>query len=512
MSDLNYIKIGPGGTFRKLGNFQSTPEDVIAILDEIKQKNRNHIAFYIHGGLVDEGAGIDGAKRFRDVFAEADAHGLSLVWETGWWETIRKNLTDIFSTQLFQKIVEKVLARVVAKFTKTGGKGPGDGKIVAQEVVNDQARDKSLADETRDRVKEFSADGLDEWREQMEGELQYDIAADDEFRELFDDPAERTPIFDDPTQEVNADPNAPKSKALKDWIPVSLRIAAIAWHVGTRFWRGRDHGLHATAVEEVFREFYLADLFKTLEWDGMKKGAQDMWRSNAGLTGLNQHAGTFLLEQLIELKKQRPELTIDLVAHSAGAIVVCELFAALRDRYPGALPIRNIIFLAPASTSVLFYTNVLCGDPQFDDFYMFTMPDELERIDAVLRPVNTALQFVYPSSLLYIVSGILEEELDLPLLGMVRFNTGIPPFESQKLRKVRDFLMTVGKQRLTLSTGGEGAAPANTLFSQATSHGAFSSDAATMRSIQWILKHSNAAPKSKPGHASTPTALAGNPN
>lgn len=491
MSELHYVKVGLQGTFQKSGETSSAPADVDAMIADIERKNADHVAIYIHGGLVDEQAGLKGAERFRDVFSKADAHGLSLVWETGWWETIRKNLDSVFSTELFQEIVKKVVEKVVAHFTEAGGKGgrgPGDGKVEAAAALSDPGKDAALADEARTRARELSAGDLERVRKKMEEELADEIDSDRGFKALYVDPAQRTKKFDDPQQGVGQSPNAPQDKAGVDWISVAAKIARIAWRAGTRFWNGRDHGLHATAVEEVFREFYLTDLFKTLEWDNMKRAARQMWLPNAGLSGVAQHAGTYLLGRLIDLKKRRPGLTVDLVAHSAGAIVVCEMYAAIRAQQLAQPPIRNVIFLAPASTSALFYTNMLADTPPFQDFYMFTMPDDLERRDAVLLPASKYLGFVYPSSLLYVVSGMLEEELDAPLLGMVRYGTGEPPFDSQKLQKIRQYL-AAKKERLTLSSAG-GPPPAGQLASRATSHGGFSSDQATMDSIQLIIRRS----------------------
>jgi hypothetical protein len=490
VDELHYLNVGPAGTFQATGSFHSTPKNVEDIIAHIESQQRNHIGVFLHGGLVDEVAGMAGAKRFRDVFAGADTHGVSLVWETGWWETIQKNLTDVFSTELFQRLVEKVIEKVVAHFTGLGARGPGGADVEADAVLRDPDIDHTFADQTRTRAEQLSAKNLDDWRKELEAELEAEIDADDEFQSLYVDPAQRTPLFDDPTQPVQADPQAPRERAVVSWFTVAAKIAAIAWRVGKRFWNGRDHRLHATAVEEVFREFYLADLIKTLEWDNMKQAAREMWLPNDGLTGTAQHAGTYLIEQLMALKQRRPSLTVDLVAHSAGAIVACELFAALGKRYTGKLSIRNVIFLAPASTSLLFHATMLHSQPQFDEFYLFTMPDDLERRDAVLRPAHNALAVVYPGSLLYVVSGMLEDEVDAPLLGMLRFGSGEAPFDAQKLQKIRDYLATPGKQRLTLSAA-DGQPPAGQLASQATSHGAFSSDKVTMDSIQRIIKQSN---------------------
>lgn len=490
MDELHSINVGPAGTFQKSGQFHSEPESVDAIIAHIEQQNLDHVGIYFHGGLVDEAAGMAGAKRFQDVFAGANVHGISLVWETGWWETIQKNLTDIFSTDLFRSLVEKVVEKVVGHFTGLGAKGPGGAEVEPESLLIDPTIDATFADETRVRAKQLSAENLDQWRTELEAELEAEIEIDEAFKDLYVDPAERTSLFDDPSQPADADAKSPQEKAVLSWLTVAAKIARIAWRVGSRFWGGRDHGLHATVAEEVLREFYVADLVKSLEWDNMKQAARDMWLPNTGLSDLQQHAGTYLLEQLIALKQKRPNLTVDLVAHSAGAIVVCELFAALRKRYPGQLRIRNVVFLAPAATSHLFYSHMIKDQTQFGDFHMFTMPDDLERRDAVMRPFHNSLAVVYPSSLLYIVSGILEEEVDSPLVGMMRFGSGKAPFDSQMLQKIREYLEDKSKQRLTLSTATAATTP-NPPSSLATSHGAFSSDKPTLDSIQWIIQRSN---------------------
>lgn len=491
MSDLHQIHVGPRGTFQRAGTVQTTPEDVDRIIAHLEQHQLDRIGIYLHGGLVDEQAGMAGAERFRQVFAGAGLHGISLVWETGWWETIQKNLTTVFSTKLFQWLVEKVIEKLLQQFTGLGAKGPGGAQVKGADLLQDASVDIEFANQARRQLEAKSALDLEKWRKEWEGELELDIEADQQFQQWYLDQDQRTELFDDPTLSLESDTHAPRDKAGITWLAVASKLASIAYRVGTRFWNGRDHGLHATTVEEVFREFYLTDLLKTLEWDNMKLAAREMWLPNEGLSDLSQHVGTYFLDQLIALKQRRPGLTIDLVAHSAGAIVTCALFAVLRKRYAEQIALRNVIFLAPASTSLLFHAQMLQGSPLFSNFYLFTMPDELERRDAVMRPAHASLQVVYPSSLLYVVSGMFEEEVDAPLLGMIRFSSGQRPFDSQKLQKIRNFLLAPGKQRLILSSANPPAS-AEALASCATSHSEFSSESRTMQSIRLILQRSNA--------------------
>ncbi len=271
MDPLHYINVGPGGTFRKSGAVSSEPKDVDAIIAHLEKTKLDRVGLYFHGGLVGEAAGMVGAERFRKVFAGAKVHGISLVWETGWWETIQKNLSDIGSTKLFGWLVKKVIEKVASHFTGLGAKGPGGADVQPEALIRDPQVDAAFADQTRARAEQLSAKNLDDWRTELEAELETEIDGDDEFQDLYVDPDERTRFFDDPSQPADANPQAPQAKAVLSWLTVAAKIATISWRIAKRFWNGRDHGLHATAFEEVLREFYLADLVKTLEWDNMKE-------------------------------------------------------------------------------------------------------------------------------------------------------------------------------------------------------------------------------------------------
>jgi len=95
------------------------------------------------------------------------------------------------------------------------------------------------------------------------------------------------------------------------------------------------------------------------------------------------------------------------------------------------------VFLAPAATSDLFFNEIVSRPERFERFRMFTMQDDYESKD-ILVP------YVYPRSLLYLVSGIMEEKPDSPICGMQKFLSGTDPYDDSNLIAIRDFLQNNG--------------------------------------------------------------------
>jgi hypothetical protein len=166
---------------------------------------------------------------------------------------------------------------------------------------------------------------------------------------------------------------------------------------------GTDHGLHATTVEELLRATRLSEPVREL-WTKMKATAAGIWASSK--------AGGDLLTALEAWQAEAPRRSLDLVGHSAGGVVICEMLAAIRAR---DLPIAidNIILLAPACRLERLASDIIRNPKSSSGFRLFTMDDEHERADR-LAPL------IYPHSLLYLVSGVLEVEPDAALAGLER--------------------------------------------------------------------------------------------
>jgi hypothetical protein len=252
-------------------------------------------------------------------------------------------------------------------------------------------------------------------------------------------------------------------------------LALISFRVLRRFWGGRNHEYYPTVVEEVLRELFVADLLKWV-WDGMKAKASQMWRPNTGASGPNQFVGSYFLDRLADLQRDRPGMIVDIVGHSAGAIAMCHLLASIPQR--PTIKVRRVVFLAPACTAGQFHREVVTQPGRFQEFRMFALHDAQERADRLVP-------YVYPWSLLYFVSGALEASADEPVLGLERSVSGLPAHESAEMAQVLAFLGAAGTGRIVWAgdRGGDGAR------SEARTHGAFDDDPATLQSLRWLAAH-----------------------
>jgi hypothetical protein len=252
----------------------------------------------------------------------------------------------------------------------------------------------------------------------------------------------------------------------------------IAVRAVSRFHSQRDHGFHATVVEEIFREFYVSAVGREI-WRQMKQDTADAFQENAGVFG-----GTAFLSKLGELEKAGKAPRVILIGHSAGSEYICNLLLNADDYLPKSFSF-DVILLAPACRIDLFARVLARHGKRIGSFRCFTMTDELEKADRLL-PV------IYPHSLLYFVSGVFEDEADKPILGMHRYLTG----KARHYRKadtgipaVKRFLET-GPNRLLLSVVDGGAG----LSSNSVTHGGFDDTTnaaarATIDSVRHILQH-----------------------
>jgi hypothetical protein len=182
----------------------------------------------------------------------------------------------------------------------------------------------------------------------------------------------------------------------------------IALRCFRRFRARRDHGFHATLVEEVARELY-GDLLGASIWAMIVSDAADHFKP-----------GGFGEALLQALPPDNP-VRIVVTAHSAGSIWACRMLQAIaRSGRPVEV---DLVLLAPAVRLDLFAETIDAAEGNIGRCRMFTMSEALERKDAVLGHDRG---YIYPSSLLYLVSGLFEDQggkafPDAPLLGMQRF-------------------------------------------------------------------------------------------
>ena len=469
------------------------------------------LLLHLHGGLVDEQAGTAAAERLEGQPPAGWGLGddwtqVYLIWRTGVWETLRANWTDLAENdRLYQVVLEKLAefvggklevpavagrsAAAAARLTpaeirrRLRGRGDrrdpfadvdvhierdtpqGRGPVVAPE------EDGTLAIEFQDFLSQdpdFNAAAADidaVVNEQAAGRTAAAGAVSARGRRSYErlDSKVRGPI-------EAMRPDAARGRATPVGVAGFLlkHAAKIAFRCFKRFRTHRDHGFHATLVEEVARELY-GDLVGAAIWGMMVKDAADHFAEGG--------FGRTLLDAIPD----DGSVHIVVTAHSAGSIWASRMLLAIEE---GGKPIGiDLILLAPAVRIDLFADTLDAAQDHILRCRMFTMNDELERRDAVLGHDKG---YIYPSSLLYLVSGLFEEGdgkpfADAPLLGMQRF-VGVPwlddPVQSAAAHRIAAFFQQPGRAIVYSPTAG---------VTTADSHSGFGSEALTLASARALF-------------------------
>jgi hypothetical protein len=471
----HFVKIGPGGTFQPSGVVQSTAADVDRILENIRRHPSHKVAIHFHGGLVSEAKGLALAARVIPTYKAGGAYPITVVWETGLAETVKNRLATVNQTTLFNKLVNYAI-RHAARWlgASVGARGAGQPMSMAEIEAARASDDEMERMDVRARGPGGvqSEKDVEDAEPEIELEIQADLEADDELLTLLEQDGPDRQTVDDELLDVIAQEG---EKGIVSTVTLARLLTRVVSHTLKRFTIGRDHGVIPTVVEEVLRAAYVAQVGAWM-WSGMKTAAEDMWKPNAGPIDQSSHAGTYLLGGLATLQADEPALTIDLIGHSAGSIAIAHMLEAAADRYH-EFRVRNLILLAPAASADVFQRGIAANEGVFAAFRMFTMEDALECKDHLLPGV-------YPRSLLYLISGILDGEADSPVVGLRRHTTGIRPYDGAPLAQVAEFL-TQPENRLVLAKTRDDAAEG--LRSCSMRHGDFDDDQQTLASLTAII-------------------------
>ncbi|MBL8796769.1 MAG: hypothetical protein JNM56_22910, partial [Planctomycetia bacterium] len=397
------IKIGLAGTFQPTGTVHTSPTDIDQLCEQLKADETNRLLLYFHGGLNAEADGLRCAEHLRQRF-QSKTFPITFVWETGLQETLVERITCWLNNPMFRKIRDYVSIFGARYASQEGGvRGTGTGPSLAAAAREfDQAQpfahlDAGLALPT----------DLDDLTPRLEAELEGDFATDEELQTLVADELKAGNLA---AKRLVGEGEVRGSRIGGFWLYPAKCAAKIVWRVYRRYAAKTQHGFYPTVAEEIIRELYLAEVGAWV-WASMKRKAHDMWARNDGLIGDERYVGAYFLERLEELRQAKPSLQVDLVGHSAGSITICHLLAAARRTE--RLKFRNVIFLAPACTCELLHREIVLQPGRYERFRLFALDDALECADQ-LRPG------LYTRSLLYLVSGALEEHPDTPLAGLQR--------------------------------------------------------------------------------------------
>ncbi|MER9349980.1 hypothetical protein [Mesorhizobium sp. M0227] len=493
------------------GKLDRTNEKALNALIERIGKGSPKVLVHLHGGLVDQASAENMAGRLSGTGdaaynAPADWEQVYVVWRTGTFETLARKWKDLATNdRLYKAILKRLLSFVSGKVRVSAIAG----RSLAQERVltpaNIQARLASGSDDPFGDVDALyiaptgsrSAIGVADEAD-MESELKLELQLDTDIEEVASGIEESLAAGHPKVARKGSSGDAALGKESFDRLDTKIQkelkaqastlsstrgiisgeiVRKIITHgvkIGmrsiNRYREGHDHGLHATIVEEIARELY-AGVIGSAIWSMMRDNASEHFEP----TGLGS--------RLFAAIADNPRAKLLVVAHSAGSIFASDLLL-WADKHKPDLE-TDLVFLAPAVRTLKFAAALGASEARIRRFRMFAMQDAVERRDALL---GTGLGFIYPSSLLYLVSGLFEqgasdEMSDAPLLGMQRFQDPGSSWlndarEGPPLQRVRAFL-AAGPDRMVFSkvTGGDG------LNCDAVSHGAFDDEIATLKSV-----------------------------
>lgn len=445
----NVIHTADGRLFPKA---PTSAADVRRIVGEALAANAaSGIVLNFHGGLVSAAGALETAQeRLYPLYAEqGGAYPVFFVWESGFFEAPLNNLEEIANEPIFQEFVKKVGEWVLRKLAgeepltgvKRARRGPDPSRQLRADLdawfKTGRAR-RRLPPRLRDfeagpararrAVSPLRARARPLERDALAAEIEKSIRADPRFQSAVQEaraglhPQRRavrrargggtrisaTSLIDKEAAARLFPPTKRKATqlALGEWIHVAKVVAEIVIRVLRRIRTGRDHGKYVTFVEEVLRELYVGKVGRSVWWDRMKGDTADAFKPG------EEYGGTVFVQALHDALAGGAAPRITLVGHSTGAVYVGHFLEAAAQWIPDVA--FDLVLEAPAATHDFLAKVVAEHGSRIANLRIFSMGDARETAD-VLVPV------IYPASLLYFVSGLLEDEPDQPIGGMQRY-------------------------------------------------------------------------------------------
>ncbi len=378
------------------------------------------LVIHFHGGLVSKDDAEGNAERLSLIYQNAGGYPFFVIWQTGLGETLKNNWREIVNEEAFSVLVKRTLQFVIGKLDKAPDERGATIELptsfaVEKEIQEKPAENKVPYEEREVETLRLASELTAAEQAQFEELLESDAALTNAAAQLTREGApELNPKLENEFERARA-AEKEGTRALLSVPILSVAGVRILARTLKRFAKGSGHGIYTTIVEEVLRELK-GDLLGGLVWGHMKKDALDSLADPSGA-----HGGTALLEEINRIWQKGRKPRIALVGHSAGAIYICRLLEKAGTTLPADVRFE-VVFLAPACSFKLIDHALAQAGDRIAAFHSFAMEDELEKRDAIFPPV-------YMRSLLYFVSGILEEDVDLPLVGMARYHMGKPPFD-----------------------------------------------------------------------------------
>lgn len=466
----------------------TTPADLDALFQALAASPQaGHLVLHVHGGLVGRASGQALAERLLPAYAEAGAWPVFFVWNSGPFTTLIHNLDEVAQEPAFWRLVRRLAQMLAGKLAESA---LNRGDVLRFESLKDMPADpQGLLDWTRAREPQDAPEELSAQQvQQIEAELQRDpvlkaeaaaiaaelrdpaqVAQEEALRPRGGPPVKasrRTLMSPAVLKKIASESPDPGTRSLSTVLALAKYGAQIAVAVIRRHHHDRDHGLLTTIVEEVARTLY-ADSIGATVWSLMKGDTADAFNDDP-----QQHAGSAFVQRLAAW--WQPGRRITLVGHSTGALTLAHLLRQADALLPAAARF-DLVLLAPACTHAFLHRHLPVLERRVAGFRMFALNDTLET-------GYWEVPVLYPASLLYMVSGLFEdEEVDMPIVGLQRHFQPRGPYDVPAVRAVSQWI----GPRVVWSAhlGGPG------LACDSPQHGGFDKNPATVASLQHILRH-----------------------
>jgi hypothetical protein len=467
--DKHVLILSEEGRLHRPHNGLTPYETVERILDGFAASEYPSMTIYFHGGLVPEATALGLAQHFyRKISEDFNSYPVFVIWKSGPLETLQSAMLEINnSSPLFMQVLKK-LTKWVARLLDRDAPTPSTARVAgpfspdevlrlieAEELGEIDAEATTTLDALTDAgMRPLNEDDVTDLAQALADDEDADralgvilMAAQRRPRTASGaEPAvESAPTPDSATGYLSAEiverlvrqratpegrlaRRMPESftgfTSARDWFFAGKILRAVM----ERFNSGTDHGFFGTILEEMYRTLY-ADKVGEFLWNEMKENAAGAYEPIVpGAADNDIPGGTLFLEAIERFVNHYGPFALNVFGHSAGSIHIAQFVAAGAALMTDQFRLKNVFYTAPAINFDLFKAKMVPNSAHIDNFRIFTMSDRYERADPLVKP----MPILYPHSLLYLVSGIFEDEPDCPLIGLDRHLQGVQDDEVQE--------------------------------------------------------------------------------
>jgi hypothetical protein len=474
MVDTNHKMILSSGKFS-----DTSRAELRAAFDSFASSaQKDTLVIHFHGGLVSQETAETVAETLSKRYQKAGGYPFFVIWQSWVTETLRNNWREIVGTDAFNMLVERGVQFLIGILNKGPGTRGGPVEMPSVLDVRAEVKTKQMVGAEPYAYRNQETAGVDgELSQQERDQFQEMLANDDRINTaagqlMMEDAPELNPQLRTDLEQESLTRGAGERGLVSSAALITAGLHILSRCL-KRFSGGRDHGLYTTVVEETARELK-GDLVGGLLWRLMKQDTADAFGDPD-----EQYGGTALLKEIGRLWEAGHKPRIVLVGHSAGSVYICNLLQKAAAILPSEICFE-VIFLAPACTFKLLDSTLDVATNRIRSFRCYGMKDENERKDAIFSPI-------YLYSLLYFVSGLLEDEADNPLVGMERYSSQTSQFKNNNSPEIARVLQKLGAFQSPWVWSDSTAGPG--LGTLAHRHGDFDNDDDTLKSIGYLIEH-----------------------